>query len=546
MDEQPHPPGLFERKATRRALLAGGATAAAGAAAVAVAGFATRSGGDNNSAKASTGEAEAPTPLPAIDLSKVPIAEPRRRAAHLLRRAGFGGTAAEIDAFATLSREEAADRLLNYETTDNSALDARLARMNLNLKKAGTPPAGQGNINGDMQRWWMARMAYTARPLEERMTLIWHGLLTSQVSKINGERAKLMVLQNELFRAHALGRYDDLLQAVSKDTAMLIYLDTDQSTKEHPNENYARELMELFSMGVGNYTEDDVRESARAFTGWRFTPPDAGRPNVTGLSQAELREIRTQAIADWEPRFVVNARLHDTGTKSFLGRRGNFSGEDIVAIIMEQPATAKFITRRLFTEFANFNPSDETLARLVEVWNSSAHSVRDVVRAILVSDEFYSEASYRGFVRSPIEFMIGMVRALEIETDFRPMLRNPGRQGGQGAGGLMGQVLFEPPNVAGWAGGANWLSSSTFFARVNFLDSFLFTQQGRANPIPALVAATTAEDCVDRTLDRLVDGNVAAGARDALIAYARGITNPQLRAAGIAYLVLGSPEYQLV
>jgi len=138
-----------------------------------------------------------------------------------------------------------------------------------------------------------------------------------------------------------------------------------------------------------------------------------------------------------------------------------------------------------------------------------------------------------------------MVRSLEIETDFRPMLRTPGRQGGQGAGGLMGQVLFEPPSVAGWPGGQTWLSSSTFFARVNFLDSFLFTQRGGANPIPALVGAATPEECVDRALARLVDGNVAAGARDALVAYARGITNPQLRAAGVAYLVLGSPEYQL-
>ena len=545
MDEHPRP-GLFERRSTRRALLAGTATAAAAGAAVAVAGFAGTSGHSPAKPAAAGGDTvDGATPEPAVDLTRVAIADPRRRAAHLLRRAGFGGTFAEVEAFAALSPTEAADRLLNYEAVDNSALDARLARMNLNLKKAGTPPPGQGNVLQDMQRWWMARMAYTARPLEERMTYIWHGLLTSQVSKINGDRAKLMVTQNELFRAHALGRYDDLLQAVSKDTAMLIYLDTAESTREHPNENYARELMELYSMGVGNYTEDDVRESARAFTGWRFTPPNAGRPDVSGLTQAELRELRTQAIADWEPRFVLNPRLHDNGQKKFLGRTGNFGGEEIVAIIMEQPATAKFITRRLFTEFAHFNPSDHTIDRLVEVWNSSGHSVREVVRAILVSDEFYSEASYRGFVRSPIEFMIGMVRSLEIETDFRPMLRTPGRQGGQGAGGLMGQVLFEPPSVAGWPGGQTWLSSSTFFARMNFLDSFLFTQRGGANPIPALVGAATPEECVDRALDRLVDGNVAAGARDALVAYARGITNPQLRAAGVAYLVLGSPEYQL-
>jgi uncharacterized protein (DUF1800 family) len=316
---------------------------------------------------------------------------------------------------------------------------------------------------------------------------------------------------------------------------MLIYLDTVESSKEHPNENYARELMELFTMGVGNYTEADVRESARAFTGWRITPP--ARPNFDGkdLTEQEKQRLRDQAIAEWEPQFFVAPRQHDAGQKTFLGKTGNFDGTDIVDIIMQQPATGRFITSRLFTEFANYNPEPDTIDRLVKVWDSSGHSVRDIVRAILVSDEFYSEQSYRGFVRSPVEFVVGAVRALEIETDFRGI-----EQAAKG----MDQVLFEPPNVAGWPGGSAWLSSSTFFGRVNFLDAFLFGR-GRA-AVTALVRAATPEDMVDAALARLVDSNVPDASREALYSFARGIARAEDRAAGVAYLVLASPEYQLI
>jgi uncharacterized protein (DUF1800 family) len=312
---------------------------------------------------------------------------------------------------------------------------------------------------------------------------------------------------------------------------MMVYLDTVTSTKEHPNENYARELMELFSMGVGNYSEEDVREAARAFTGWRFTqPPRTGaEPDFTNFT----------------PEFVLNARQHDAGAKKFLGRTGNFGGEDIVAIISEQPATGRYITRRLFTEFANYDPSDATIDRLVKTWEGSGHEVRAVVRAILTSDEFYSRRSYRGFVRSPIEFVVGAVRALEIDTDFAGLAGGQGRNARAAGLRQMDQVLFEPPNVAGWPGGVTWLSSSTFYARVNFLDQFLFPRAG-AIPLRALATATTAEETVDMALERLVDGDVAKESRASLYEFARSVAGPAERAAAVAYLVLASPEYQLV
>ncbi|MCC6268598.1 MAG: DUF1800 domain-containing protein [Dehalococcoidia bacterium] len=536
MNENPEPSvPLLQRAATRRAMLAGTAAVAAGGTAAAVVALARRGDGGG------TGRPDISSPTPddaklAAEALKQPIADPMARAAHLLRRAGWGGTLGEIQAFAELSREEAADRLLNFGALDNAALDRRIAAANFNLS---TPGRGVDNqrplITFEMQRWWLTRMSYTTRPLEERMTYIWHGLLTTQVSILEMMGAKTIIRQNELFRSHALGRYDDLLQAVAKDPAMMIYLNTVDSTAEHPNENFARELMELFSMGEGNYTETDVRESARAFTGWRLTPLQR-RPIPQGLSTPERNEFVSQMWAAWQPEWLVDPKLHDKGVKTFLGRTGPFGGEDIISIIMEQPATARFITRRLFGELAYRDPDEETVGRLVDVWQASGHSVRDVVRAILVSDEFYSIRAYRSLVRSPVDFAVGAVRALELETNWRGIER---------AAATMDQTLFDPPNVAGWPGGETWLSSSTFFGRLNFLDTALFPA-GRAAPIPALQGASSPEVLVDEALKRLVDDNISPESRESLYAHARTVTNPQERAAAVAYLVLASPEYQLI
>ncbi len=522
MESQASEPHIsfLQRRATRRALLGGAAAVAAAGTAVAVVGIgeqgagggATKAAGAARSGASTTGGSLQATP----DLAKQPIDDPKRRAAHLLRRAGFGGTLAQIEEFSKLDRGDAADRLLNYEASDNSVLDTQVARLGLNLNNPR--PA-------DMVRWWLTRMVYTTRPLEERMTYIWHGLLTSQVSKIGAQRAKLMVRQNELYRKMALPRYDELVKAVSKDPAMLVYLDGAESTRAHPNENYAREQMELFTMGVGNYTEEDVRESARAFTGYRFT-----QPKKTGDKDFD--------IDSWDPQFFLAANQHDNGTKTFLGKTGNFGGDDIIDIIMGTKAAGEFICRRLFMELANYNPGDESVAKLVDVWNSSNHDIKAIVRAILVSDEFYSEASYRAFVRSPVEFVVNSIRGLQLEPDAKRAMQDQNIQG-------MDQVLFEPPNVAGWPGGSAWLSSSTFFARTNFLDGLLFGKGKTPPPIPALAGLTTADEMTDRLLAIFVDGNMPDASRQAIVQHATGITNQAERAATVAYLVLGSPEYQL-
>ncbi|MGB4861840.1 MAG: DUF1800 domain-containing protein, partial [Tepidiformaceae bacterium] len=464
------------------------------------------------------------------------IPDARVRAAHLLRRAGFGGTPAQAEEFAVLSREDAADRLLNLNAADNAALDARIAAANFNLTTFGGGPDGaRAPLFRDMQRWWLYRMSYSARPLEERMTFIWHGLLTTQQSNIGGPRSKLIIRQNELFRTHALGQYGDLLKAIGKDPAMMIYLNTLESTAQHPNENYARELMELFSMGEGNYSEEDVREGARAFTGWRISLPEQRNP-PPGLSDAERNEFINQAYANYDATFEVVERAHDAGVKTFLGETGNWDGGDIVDIIMKQPATGRFITKRLFSELAYRNPDEAIIDRLVHAWDSSGHSVKEVVRAILVSDEFYSMRAYRALVRCPIDFVVGAVRGLELETDFLTY-----QQDSQ----TLDQRLYEPPNVAGWPGGELWLSSGSFFGRVNFLDSFLFPRN-RPMAIPVLATTPTAEAMVDEAVRRLIDDNISPESRETLYTYARTIADPQERAAAVAYLVLASPEYQLI
>lgn len=518
---------LFHKKATRRAILAGGATLAAAGTAAAVFGVTEFSGSSSKPAAAAKSlqlpgnGSVSSTPTPTVNPAQ-PIDDANRRAAHLLRRAGFGGTLAEIAEFSKLSREDAADRLLNFQSVDNSALDTRLAAANFDL--SGAKPL-------DYARWFVTRMAYTARPLEERMTFIWHGLLTSQLSKVGRRLAVLLYTQNQLYRTNALPKWDDFIKAVSKDPGMMEYLDTVENSKAHANENYAREQMELFTMGVGNYTEDDVREAARAYTGYRFTrpstPPDPKSPYL-----------------NYYPTFVMQKNQHDTGTKTFLGKTGNFDGDDVIDIIMGTPAAAKWITTRLFNEFANLNPSPQTIDNLVSVWESSGHQIHDVVRAILVSDEFYSEASYRSLVRNPVNFVVGAIRGLEIA--------NVGQTSGRARLApeqyltAMDQTLFEPPNVAGWPGGAYWLSSSTFFARLNFLDSLLGGSGRNAAVIPALAGLTATDDLVERALQVFLDGNVSDSTRQAITSYADTVVDPNQRAAAVAYLVLATPEYQLV
>jgi len=419
------------------------------------------------------------------------LSSERVRVAHLLRRSGFGATKAELDHFAAMGQTAATEAILNYSKTSNAALESQLPTIDL----GGTPQPTAAAI----QAWWLQRMAQSARPLEEKMTLFWHGLLTSGLDKAGPAQ---LFTQNQLFRGMALGNFDDLLKAVSKDPAMMVYLDTETNRKGKPNENYARELMELFTTGIGHYTEDDVRESARSFTGWTL---QGGK------------QLRYASASQLVPR------LHDAGVKTFMGKTGTFTGDDIVEMLVPLRATAVRLSTRLFSFFAYPNPDQEIVNHLADTFQKAHYNVGAVVRQIFTMDAFYSDQAYRALVKSPAELVAQTLKATGANAR--------GYTAAAAAMAPMGQVLFYPPNVAGWPGGSSWINSSTLLNRINFANAA--AQRSQAS----MTAQTLAQ-----LSDTLVDANVSPTTRDGLEAFAAAHSADQ---AGLLFMVLATPEFQL-
>ena len=415
----------------------------------------------------------------------------RVRVAHLLRRVGFGATKAELDHYAAMGQTAAAQALLNYQKTPNDALEAQLPTIDLSSTTQPTPAA--------IQSWWLQRMAESARPLEEKMTLFWHGLLTSGLDKAGPAQ---LFTQNQLYRSMALGNFDELLKAVSKDPAMMVYLDTETNRKGKPNENYARELMELFTTGIGHYTEDDVRESARAFTGWTL---QGGK------------QLRYATTSQFVPR------LHDAGVKTFMGKTGTFTGDDIVEMLVPLRATAVRLSTRLFSFFAYPNPEPDIVNHLADTFQKAHYNVGAVVREIFTMDAFYSDRAYRALVKTPAELAAQTLKA----TGANPTSYTAAAV----AMAPMGQLLFYPPNVAGWPGGTAWINSSTLLTRINFANAA--AQRSR-------VSLTTQS--LAQLSDTLVDADVSPTTRDGLQAFAAAHPDDQ---AGLLFMVLATPEFQL-
>ena len=419
------------------------------------------------------------------------LSSPRRRAAHLLRRAGFAATSKELDQYAAMTTTMMTQSVLNFAQTSNHALEGQLPT--LDLASAKGPNAGA------VQAWWLQRMVQTARPLEEKMTLFWHGLLTSGLDKAGPAQ---MYTQNQLFRKMALANFDDLLKAVSKDPAMMVYLDTENNRKGKPNENYARELMELFTTGIGHYTEDDVRESARAFTGW----------TLRGGQQ-----LRYTTQSAFSPRYF------DSGQKTFMGKTGNLTGDDIVEMLVPLRATAERLSTRLFSFFAYPNPEPEIVRHLADTFQHSHYNVGAVVREIFAMDAFFSPRAYRALVKSPAELVAATLKSTGADTKAFAQAST--------AMGPMGQVLFYPPNVAGWPGGSSWINSATLLVRLNF-----------ANAAAQRMAASLPTQSLDQLTSTLVDANLSSTTRDGLHAFAAAHPGNQ---AGLLFMVLATPEFQL-
>jgi uncharacterized protein (DUF1800 family) len=423
--------------------------------------------------------------------------------AHLLRRTGFAATAADLQTYVPLGLSGAVDKLLNYDQTPDTALDYA-NNAGLDLTKVA-----------DAIRWWLLRMTYTSRPLQEKLTLFWHGILTSGVSKIGARYLNTLLAQNEFLRANATGTYDTLLKGISRDPAMMVWLDLQTNSKAHPNENFARELMELFSLGIGHYSEDDVRESARAFTGYQL---------------------------DKDRHFVYNAKNHDDGQKTFLGQTGTFGGDQVIDVILQQRAAAEYISTRLWSYFAYPNPEPEVVKALADTFQQSNYSIKATLKQLFTLPQFYSDTAYQALIKRPAEFVVGAARGLNLSTD---------------AAGFpqymvaMGQTLFDPPNVAGWPDGAYWLSSASFFARMNFLNVLAYAKNG---PDPSALfgdyTASAVDDAIDLAASRFLSMPLSGGSADAIQQFlsdsnggGAAITGKNVRS--FIYLVLATPENQL-
>lgn len=382
-------------------------------------------------------------PLPARDWTEAD-------AAHLLRRAGFGGTPDEVAALARLGVDAAVDSLVNYTQIAYDPpppwIDPLILQPVSRDEIRQMNPEERERFQEQRRRaerrtfeetrlWWIERMVRSPRPLEEKMTLFWHGHFCSGMREVRNPL--FMKEQNEMLRRHALDNFRELLLAVSRDRAMLVYLDGNRNVKRQPNENYGRELLELFTLGVGNYSESDIRAAARAFTGWTFD----------------------------QEGFVFRRRDHDFDPKTFLGRTGNFDGGDIIDIIINHQACSRFLSRKLLEFFVRPDPDRALVEALARTIRDEKFQLRPVMRKLLRSRAFYHPASRGALVRSPVEVIVGTARQLGLQTaDLFALER---------AMTAMGQELFQPPNVKGWTGGSRWINTATLFSRYNLAGSLI-------------------------------------------------------------------------
>lgn len=453
-----------------------------------------------------------------------------RLAAHLLRRAGFGGSPTDVARIAGMSMHDAVESFINFapmpSLTERPSLEndaypvgMRPAMMSPEERKAFNMQQGKLRRQDAiaMQAWWLDRMIATPNPLQEKMTLFWHGHFTTSYQKTRF--ADGIVDQNNLFREYALGNIHDLTLHVSQDPAMLRYLDNNLNVKAHPNENYARELMELFTLGIGNYTEADVRESARAFTGWSVD-----------------RRAGT---------FTNNAYQHDDGQKTFLGQTGNFAGNNIVDIIFQQPAAARLFANRLLSFFLYSDPEPELVEAFAAILRKNNYVLKPAMSILLQSNVFYSDRAYRALVKSPVEFVVGSYQLYGIPKSDVAAL---------GALRRMSQILFYPPNVKGWDGGAAWLNSQTLLTRENFASS-LQTKMTDAPWLAQTMQKMQAQPIAQTLTQTILQGDVSAASSSKLIAYLNGSDvaadsqlsgeNADQRVRGAAYLTMAMPAYQL-
>ena len=493
----------------------------------------------------------------AIDTSLSPIPSGRFgfvEAQHLLNRAGFGGTPAQVEALREMGVRKAVDFLVDYgkihdperlvdsdvdpdlitpptpeqrrmfrasrQSNDRAALDGFKAERRRRLAEDRRQVA-------DLEQWWMARIIATPRPLEEKLVLLWHSHFASNYRTVRD--SFLMYRQNMFFRKHANGSFAALAGGIIRDPAMIRFLDNHNNRKRKPNENLARELMELFTLGEGNYIEQDIKEGARALTGYTLHDND----------------------------FFLAARRHDDGEKTILGRKGKFDGDEFVRILLAQPACARFVSYKLYKHFVAdlddevAKPARTVILKMARMLRAKDYQMAPLLKTLFRSRHLYDPAVMAGMVKSPVQLIAGTIRSLGTPTRDIGVLAD--------AAGAMGQRLFNPPSVAGWSGGRSWINTSTLFVRQN-VTTFLITgklpfddgwtrQDARYDPmfLVADLARRDPESVVDHLLRTLVGGKIATQRRGELAGFLRErggeLTTDGL--IGLLLLATAVPEYQL-
>ncbi|WP_168208694.1 DUF1800 family protein [Chitinophaga sp. XS-30] len=370
---------------------------------------------------------------------------------HLGWRAGFGESLPVIRTWAKKRRREVVRKLVlgpesapePVRVVDETDLPDYKKLRNMGAEERRALQRMNANGIKDLNVLWTHAMISSAHPLREKMGLFWHGHFACRTQNVLFNQQLLQVI-----RQHGLGNFGTLLTEVSKTPAMLAFLNNQQNRKQRPNENFAREVMELFTMGQGNYTEKDIKEAARAFTGWSF---------------------------DAAGQFRFRKNVHDEGSKTILGKTGHFNGDDVIKILLEQKQTARYITGKIYRYFVNEEqPDDKHIAQLADKFYQSGYDLRALMQEIFTADWFYDEKNVGSRIKSPVELLIGLRRAIPMQFEQEEAMLVFQR--------VMGQTLFYPPNVAGWPGGRNWIDSSSLMFRMRVPQIILYSQELNIKP----------------------------------------------------------------
>jgi uncharacterized protein (DUF1800 family) len=492
-------------------------------------------------------------------------------AAHLLNRAGFGGDPSEIKTLHALGRQNAVESLIApSEPMDafplpewagpeqfRKDLQARFEqrRASQKARRAADPEAAEMKLREafkeiqktnrlhalEGQAWWFRRMLKTRAPLREKMTLFWHDHFATSIQKV--KQPVLLIQQNELFRQNAFGSFQKLTQQILLDPAMMLYLDTESSKKGKPNENFAREVMELFTLGEGNYTELDVRDAARAFTGYQLD-------RMSG-------------------EVIHSKRQWDEGDKTVFGKTGPFTGSDVINLIFGKKETARFMVKKLWEFFVYAGPSESAIDALAGIYQKAGFETGPLLREIFLSREFYSETAMRTQIKSPVHYLVALLKQLEIS--------NPPTGFPITAQQQLGQILFMPPNVAGWDWGQGWINTNTLLTRYNLAgfitkgaDSSGTSMAGERTKTPGMapgpknmgrgwqgpdyekiaprpLRANPAE-LVDSLAFRFFQNTIPDKARASFVEYAaskQGVVFTNKEVGELCHLMLSTPYYQL-